>query len=327
MIDFDSFLRWAEKHFTDVEVHKDEIKVNSPFCQDDKKHLWCNPKKNAYHCWKSGESGNLLNLVCRVSGCSHEEAIETLDSDNDLRLLEERLHNFFTEKKKKPVKISKIALPPNTYLISKLANSFRHVAEKYISSRKLSLGRLLFCISGKYRNRVIIPYYNQQDELIYWNARDITGRSAAKYLGPDADDVNVGKEDVIFAETWPKKGEMVHLTEGEFDAMSINQSGLFGMACGGKEVFDKQIDMLRLYKVCISFDTDKSGAQALNKVGDKLISNGIQEVYYIRPPVGMKDWNQMLVSFGTEEIKNYISNKRKPFTPWTSNILRLGTLP
>lgn len=326
MIDHDVFVKWAEENFTDVSCAGDEVKVNSIFTDDTSLKMWCNPAKNAYHCWKSGKTGNLFTLVSEVTGCSYHEAVSLLSSDNDLRALEQRLERFFEEKYKEEVIVpSNVSFPPNTFQISKMAksNHFRQKAEEYMKGRHLPIGKIQVCIAGKYYNRIIIPYYGPNGALIYWNGRAL-GESKAKYMGPDADETGVGKGDVIFMESWPKAGERIYLAEGEFDAMSLTKSGLHGAACGGKEVGEKQMDLIRPYRVCISFDTDKSGAEALNKIGDKLIRNGIHEVSYVRPPEKYKDWNEMLIHLGEKIVGAYIVTQERKFTPWTSATLRLN---
>lgn len=323
MIDFDNFLSWAERTFTDVEISGDEIKVNSIFADDVKRHLWCNPSKNAYHCWKSNASGNLFELVSRVDKCSRQEAAARL-CGNDVRGLEERLERFFADKQKPPPPPPpKFALPPDTFLIRDLRPGLRRDAERYLERRKIPFGNLRLCLTGKYAKRIIIPYYGPDGGLIYWNARDITDRSKVKYLGPDAE-VGVGKGDVIFTESWPVAGTKMYLAEGEFDAMSLTLSGVHGAACGGKELTDNQVDILRPFRVCICFDTDKSGGQALNKIGDKLLGSGVREVTYVRPPVNYKDWNKMFSSLGGNIVSLYVQSQEKSFTPWTSNTLRFN---
>jgi hypothetical protein len=304
-----------------------EIKIDSIFCDDVKQHLWCNPSKNAFHCWKTDNHGNLFELVSKVSG--HHEAVSLFSNDNNLRKLEEKLDKFFSSKTIEP-KVQKVELsfPPFTYLIKDVINvTHRQQAENYLKSRKLDSDHLMFCISGKYKDRIIIPYYNKESTLVYWNSRDISGKSNARYLGPDSE-VGVGKGDVIYMQDW--SNDKIYLTEGEFDAMSLTKCGITGAACGGKSLSNKQLDILKGYKVCVCFDTDKSGEEALNKIGDKLVQNGVRDVSYVRPPVDPNDpskkmdWNRMLIDFGSNVVKGYIDEKEKRFTYWTSNILRFN---
>lgn len=56
----------------------------------------------------------------------------------------------------------------------------------------------------------------------------------------------------------------------------------------------------------------------------RLLANGFQ-VHYIRPPVGIKDWNKMLVDYDANVIKSYILSHKKKFvadtelTEWIKN--------
>jgi len=318
MVNRDSFLHWVEKHFDPIEVKGDEIKINSPFTQepDYGHHCWCNPEKNAYHCFKSEAHGSLTNLVMITEKCDFDEAIEILGGDHDLRLLEMKLAKFFAEKRKKEKKPNKVSLPPQTYLIATMNQDsrFRRLAENYLASRHLPINNLQVCVDGRYRDRIIIPYYGPEGELIYFNSRDITNRSRARYLGPDQKESNVGKGDVLWFNKWPKEGEKIYLTEGEFDAMSLCVAGFSGVACGGKNISPKQTELMRPYDVCLSFDGDKYGREALNRIGEHLLRSGIRKVSFIRPAEGCKDWNDMLIKYGPEMIVLYISKNERPFS-------------
>lgn len=328
MIDYEIFLDWVKEHFDHFTESSGEIKVNSIFVDDYKGHLWINPNKNAYHCWKSGHSGNLYDLVSKVTKCPYHEAKELFSDDGDLRSLESKLDSFFERKEKPKITTSSLSLPPNTFAINELNEMFKGQVTNYLSARKIQWENLLFCTSGKYRNRIIIPYYNRDGKLIYWNGRDISN-SPERYMGPDKN-CGVAKGDVIYASEWPTKGSKVYLTEGEFDAISLTKCGITGVACGGKELSDKQMELLSPYRISICFDTDKSGADALNKIGDKLIGNGVNNISYVRPPVNKAepdkkmDWNKMLVEFGEKIVASYVFANEKPFSQWTSSALRFN---
>ena len=191
----------------------------------------------------------------------------------------------------------------------------------YLKERKISSDGLYYCLEGEYGNRIIIPYYNKNKEVIYWNGRHI-GDSPLRYFGPK--NCGVGKGDVIFATKWDC--DKVYLTEGEFDAMSLNMVGYAGWACGGKELSDKQINYLRNYKICLALDQDKYGQIALNKMGNKLLKEGIRRISYVSPPIEYKDWNKMFIELGKSGVHDYILSKEQIFK-WTTEIkLSLGKI-
>ena len=334
-ISFDKFLDWAESHFGDVIQKGDEIMINSMFCEehglkpDYKHHLSCNPSggkmalpNGVYHCWKTNEGGSLVSLVMKVDKCQYDEALERLGGDDaELRALEQKVAEMFFNKNVVKEILNKLQLPENTHRIIDLpANDFWRIeAEVYLQNRKLNPQDYMVCTGGQYKNRIIIPYYDSQGKLIYWNARFLTdSKKIPKYLGPHKD-CGVGKGDVVYMpENWPPANSKLYITEGEFDAKSISLSGLYACAVGGKELSDKQATMLLIYKPVLCFDADQAGGGALLNIGDGLKKKGFDEVYFVRPPKQYKDWNQMLIEIGPKMINAYIHQNIRVYTTSTS---------
>lgn len=331
MVDYDDALAWIESRFDSVQGRGKDLKVNSPFTDDDGHHLWICPEKNCFNCWKSNTSGTLVDLVMKVDKCDFAEAKEKLGLDGgyNVRALEKRLREQWGGKlpgKGEPADQPPplLQLPPNTFKIASMAdNRWKKVAEQYVLGRKLPLRDLMVCIAGEFKDRVVIPYYGRNHELIYWNSRDLTNRAKLRYRGPEKAKVGVGKEDVLWMAGWPKRGSRIYLTEGEFDAMSLTEAGLFAGACGGKVIGPKQLDLLAGYGVCVCFDTDESGRDALHKLEDTFQRAGIEDVKYCRPPTCYKDWNEMLKDAGERVIRAYIEANERKFNVWTSTTLRL----
>jgi DNA primase len=340
-ISFHKFLSWAEDRFGDVVVKGDEIKVNSIFKDDFKHHMWCSPsggkdkrKGGVFHCWKSEKSGSLITLVRLVDKCTYEQAIESLGGTVIAEDLNKRIDQFYSQLNKeqtvRKVEDAKLKFPEHTYPINSLPENhiWRVDAEYYLLARNLSPKNFLICTEGEYRNRIIIPYYDRNGTLIYWNARLINDSpKLPKYQGPKKE-VGIGKSDVIYmaGKSWPQPQEEIYITEGEFDAETLFVCGFHGTACGGKEIYDKQIEYIRDTIPVICVDTDKAGYLALLAIGDKLISKGFHTVYYVRPPSSFKDWNEMLVKTSTKLIKAYINNSKKVFNQNTSLELRIRKL-
>lgn len=333
-IDFESFVQWCEERFPgDVVVKGKEVRINSIFEPDQKHHMWCNPyggkhhrNDGVYRCFKSDKKGTLVGLVMEVDNCSYEEAKEILSGNTPLRILEDQLDKFFKEKEYEEVHPEevKIKLPEYTYLITALPKSslLRMEAEDYLSKRKLPIEGLYVCSTGDYKNRIIIPYYDPKGKLIYFNGRSMLDKGL-RYLGPEKN-IGVGKGDVIYASVWPKSGSKIYLTEGELDALSLKICGFHGMACGGKYLSDTQVEYIRDYKVCLALDEDAAGLAGVMEMGRKLFANQISEITFVRPPVGLKDWNKMLVKFSPEIIQTWIAEHEKPFDDFTTLSLLLN---
>ena len=325
MIDFERFRDWAERRLGDIVVSGAEIKANSIFAEDHKRHMWCNPnggKKNnpngVYHCWKTGEKGSLVGLVMQVEKCEYQEALEILGGqDISLHELEKKVNALFENEQ--PIVASQIetvelTLPPFTFPILELAenNYFRTQAEIYLQTRKIPVGNLHVCTQGEYKNRIVIPYYDRNGKLIYYNCRFLgDNKNIPKYLGPPKE-VGIGKTDVLFFPTWPKKDEFAYMAEGEFDGLSICASNLCGGGFGGKEVNEKQIILL-LETECMPvfcLDNDDPGIAALQKINEIRPDYGA----YVRAPRQVKDWNELLVKYGPDILAEYIKKNVKNLT-------------
>jgi DNA primase len=333
-VNFDAFLRWAEDRFGDVQVKGNEVKLNSIFTEDRKHHLWCNPyggkhnrEDGCYRCFYTDRKGTLVGLVMLIDGCTYEEARDILSGETPIGILEQKLEEFFQEKdglspEKKEIKLE---LPAHTDLIANLPeNSWQRIrVEDYLASRKLPSDKLMFCSLGEFRHRIVIPYYDKGGKLIYFNTRNI-GEGGLRYRGPSKE-VGVGKAEVLYAPAWPRPESKIYLTEGEFDALTLFYCGLNGIACGGKTLDDKQIQMIKDYEICIALDQDPAGFSATITMGNKLINNQIKNLSFVRPPKGIKDWNKMLVAFKPEIVTGWIVLHEKPFDEWTENYLEIIT--
>ena len=333
MINFDKFVEWAESRFDSVVVKGKEIRVNSIFADDNKHHMWCNPsggKKDrphgVYHCWKTENKGSLVSLVMMVDHITYDEALDFLEGrDISYAALEKSIDELYDGKKEEvsaDIQNAKMSLPPSTYPLLALPENdyFRNTAEIYLGGRKIPTNGMMVCVGDElwygisYRNRLIIPYYDKEGTLIYFNGRYL-GQSKKildeiKYLGPPKE-IGIGKEDVIYMPHWPESGSKVYYTEGELDAKSIELSDLHAGAWGGKNVGSKQAAYMSAYKPVICLDNDKAGRNALPFIYDFLKLRGFGEIHYVRPPTRFKDWNDMLVASGPNILKAYLTQKEK----------------
>jgi DNA primase len=350
------FVAWAENHFDSVIITGDEVKLNSIFTDDKNHKLWCNVKGGkkgqppCFQCWKTGKKGSLISLVMMVQGCTFQEALSELGGENSIiRNLELQFEEFWANKnKEKPKKQIKrvieqdeeetepefkyISLPPQTYSITDLPNNnyYRVQSEVYLFNRKMPCEGLYVCTAGNYRNRIIIPYYDATGNLIYFNSRYIgTNELALRYMGPEKT-CGVGKEDVLYVPKWPVPDKKIYLTEGEFDALSIYICGkerdveIYSGAFGGKNLSEKQIEMIRQYQPVLCLDTDPGGIdygkEGLIKMGLDLRAKGLRP-RFVRPPKAYKDWNKMLCETSPGIVLHYLKAYEKPLND--ANLMKL----
>jgi DNA primase len=343
-INFEKFVEWCESKFPGdvVTVGDSIIRINTCFQTSsgrrDREHsLHCDTKggkkqisNGCYHCWSSGKTGTIIGLLMEIEKCSFEEACFILGSENnDIRDLEKEIEKLFI-KPPEPVIVEEkkpefLNLPPFTYPINEIPTSSRYriEAETYLNKRKLSTDGLLISTNGRYRQRIVIPYYNNDGRLIYYNGRYIGDNDKVpKYLGPQIT-VGLGKGDVLFFPsamieegTWPKEGAKLFLTEGEFDAISIYYAGEFktySAAFGGKNISDKQLEFLQPYQIVLCLDSDSAGKEGIKNMIEKMQARGMK-ISFVRPPQIYKDWNAMLVNVGPKLLIHYLEVSEKPVT-------------
>jgi hypothetical protein len=342
-VDFDIFLNWAKDRFGEDAVkvkhtaHGDEILTHSFYAhragiEDYTYNLWMSPsggkgknapEKGSFRCWKTDTMGTLVRLVADYDSIDYNEAEEQICGGSSLRALEKKVHDFFGNNEEvieEPVK--SISLPDWSCLIDKMppSNYWKLRAVKYLSARKIPTRGLYVCTNGDYKDRIIIPYYNSDGELIWYNARlTYDKNSVIKYMKCKSDGLNITQEDVVYMTAWPKPGSKVYIMEGEIDAMSMQQAGFVACAIGGKFMSEAQIELIRPYMPVLAFDADEgfkkdSGLQALINVGKQLLEKGFPKIGYVRPPKVYKDWNKLLVEKSAETLKGYAERFEKVFT-------------
>ena len=321
-IDFDTFFSWAENRFGNVVVRGNEILVNSIFADSDTKHhLWCNPdggknkvRSGVYHCWKTERKGTLIGLVMEVDKCSKKDALETLgikfsggrpvdtitlDVEDETATFDDVIGKDF---------LKTIELPPFCYPFLKAPQNWYESAKSYLDKRKIKGDKFYICTSGKFGGRIIIPYYSFDGRLIYFNGRTIVD-NPLRYRGPDKS-IGVGKEDVLFFTSYPESGEKIYVCEGEFDAISLQMCGFNSVACGGKNLSDKQAVQLAKYRICLALDLDEAGQSAISKMQTKLNSfcsiSPSNRLTLVKPPSACKDWNEFLCNHDTKIIIAFI---------------------
>ena len=350
-VDYDVFYDWCKDRFgeTNLKVrntaHGVEICTHSYFAQrkgidDNKFHLWMSPsggkskhpESGSYRCWKTDEKGSLVSLVAKYDGIDYDDAEEMICGSTSLRILEQRVNEFFGYKDEEVAaktvepEPTTLQLPDYNFYIDRMSdvNFWKIRAKAYLDDRKIPTEGLYVCTEDKdYGNRIIIPWYDREENLVFWNARTMSNKKdMLRYAKPK----NADQNNALYMTEWPADGSKIYIMEGEFDAISLQLAGYVGCACGGKFLSDAQIEMIRCYEPVLVFDSGLSGLKALVDVGNALLERGFPRVSYVRPPLVYKDWNKFLKERDVETIKMYIGKYEKPFTTVTADLLKSKNL-
>ena len=212
-----------------------QLQFDCPHCLKagsgaDKYNLEINTESNIFNCWACRYSGHISKLI-KEKGYK-----EYVDMFSD-----KKIHDFNKEESLEYEKI--FSLPK--YIINACNNK---EAKEYLLSRglteeKIKERNIKFCYSGRFKDCVIFPSYDQYEEVNCFVTHNLKTK---KYT--------VNKKDtfVCFYEMFIDKRSPIFLTEGVYDALSIpNAIPLLGV-----NISDELLTYLSNTTVILAMDND-----------------------------------------------------------------------
>jgi DNA primase len=196
------------------QTSKNEHYFKCPACDHYKYKLAINLDKNAFHCWVCDYRGrNLRRLVRRFGSYLQLQKWDGISDRSDI----ERFADLFMERSDRKDK-EKVELPEEFIsLCSRDIPATGTYALKYLQNRGITKADIVkwkigYCFSGEYRNRIIIPSFDDDGDCSYFVARSYTGDSY-RYKNPRA------SKDIVFNELFINWNRDLILVEGIFDAV------------------------------------------------------------------------------------------------------------
>jgi DNA primase len=155
-------------------------------------------------------------------------------------------------------------------------------------------GEFYVCRQGKYANRLIIPYIEENREWVYFQARALTPGQVPKYLNPGRSSGVMSRNVILPFEMWGTS--YVYVTEGPLDALTLRRRGYNATCTNGSNPSRAQVEMI--YgdggTVIVAYDNDEAGTEGLEKF-DKIRKQLRLEGFSIATPGKCKDWNELHV--------------------------------
>ena len=191
-----------------------ELLFTCPACNHHKRKFSINLDKNAYKCWVCDYRGrNIRRAVRRFGSYTQLQKWDEITNRTDL----ERFAELFMEPERTQ-DAQKMELPEE--FVSLCANNIPATglyAMRYLQKRGVSQADILkwkigYCFSGEYRNRIIIPSFDNDGDVSYFIARSYSGDSY-KYKNPRA------SKDITFNELYIDWNKDLIMVEGVFDAL------------------------------------------------------------------------------------------------------------
>lgn len=294
-------------------VTKNNVGIQCPWCGDDdpSEHLNVSLMKEAYGCWRSsGHGGHQpYRLIQALLGGSYGQAklVAAQYSAPDPSTLDQALAAL-TGTSEAPKPVAGDEAPMSSHLLEfrdfhrirgKRSTPTRWGGSKkyweYLKGRGFSPVSglcdeydLRYTTTGQWKDRVIIPLY-QQHELIGWTARALVKPHVApRYLSSsNAVKSTIFNEDELRA----YEGHLLFITEGPFDAMKLD---FYGKTCGvratcgfGVSLNIGQICLLRslagnFKRSAIVFD--RGTTEASMKISEWLGTQAVTIPPYVKDP-------------------------------------------
>ena len=219
-----------------------------PFCNHHKQKLEVNfteNKKgyNPWHCWVCGKKGKTIKVLFKQLKSTPDKFLELSKLVKNGIDIEETISYEQVELPKEYKSIL-----GNTDIIAK--KSFSYLRSRNISKDDILKYNMGYCDSGKYRNMIIIPSYDENGKLNYFSARSFDKNSYIKYRNPDC------SRNIIPFELFINWDLPIVLCEGAFDAIAIKRNAIPLLGKNMQSNLLKKIVISSVKKIYIALDTD-----------------------------------------------------------------------
>ena len=330
-----------------------------PFHNDHHPSMHINPDKGIFKCFSCGTGGDLIYFYSQITKKKWSEAVVDIANKYGFKVEYGNENKPETQIKNQLYEVNRSALDffkknlfseSGTLALNYLINTRgfpRELIEKYeigfaLNSWDSLLGYLsrekqytqeLIIASGlfvprensngyydRFRNRIIVPIFNESNNVIAFGGRTITNEEPKYLNSPETLIFNKGS--ILYglnsAKDEIKKSGYVILTEGYFDVISAHQHGLLNtVATLGTALTPCQARLLGKYteskKVCLCMDSDNAGKKAVESIFRLINSpdNNVSLDVEVVSDLGAKDLDEALKLNDLSGLKNKIKSAQK----------------
>jgi DNA primase len=266
-----------------------------PFCHHYKKKLEVNLDTEWWHCW-----------VCHAAGKSIRTFFKKLQVNrsfyNELYKITGNTPRSHTQSETEkylslPDEFRPLSSPVDSY---EYKNALKYVKKRGITREDILRYNIGYCEDGEYRNRVIVPSYDEDGTVNFFSARTFYEVDSFKYKLPP------WSKDIIGFELFVNWDEPITLVEGGFDAIAIRRNAipLFGTSMSDR--LKEAIIANGVWRVNIVLDND--ALKNAIRIYDFIEKLKVQEIDVFLIKLEDKDPSVL----GFEKINHIIESQEKP---------------
>lgn len=222
-----------------------ETLFHCPYCQHHNKKLSCDVDRNVYKCWICDKRGkSIFWLIKRFGNQSQQMQWVEIDDKIDFSTINE--NNVKEEKINLPKEFISIATHKPTPLMRK---PLMYLKERGLEYKDIVWWKMGFCLEGKYKERIIIPSFDENGYVNYFVSRSYTNHPIP-YLNPHY------SKDTIFNKLYLDFSKDICIVEGVFDAIVVgNAIPLNGSLLSESSIIFNEIAS-KCQKVWLALDPD-----------------------------------------------------------------------
>lgn len=266
-------LKEPKKDIENLEEY--EFNCPSQYCKHDKDKFNLNysPAINIFRCWKCNYKG-FIHRIFEDYG-TEEDCVrirELVPSDRSKKHHEKQKHKFDEN--------LTCELPEGYRPLTKKWNSkYYYKAIEYLRGRKITdemikKFQIGYTESGPRKYRIIIPSFNKNGDINYYEARSYLPWVKPAYHKPDSEEVP--KSSIIFNHLNIDFNLPVYLVEGPFDMLPLYNC----VPLLGKEIADILLDKLVKHKTKIILCLDEDALKDSVAMYNRFIECGL-DVYFV----------------------------------------------
>ncbi len=319
-----------------------------PFHEEKTPSFHVDERKGVYHCFGCEASGNAISFLQATENASFDEAVAELARlagmalplpdeetkqkyDYRQKLIEiiETAEQFFRLQLKTnagaPTRdyLERRGLQPETltrwgigYSLDSWDALLTHLRQKGIADEMiLAAGLAKKSENGGtpydfFRNRIMFPIRDQQDQTIAFGARAVAAEEVAKYINsPETEIFSKGKNLYNYgpARAAMSKEQPLIVAEGYLDVIALSEAGFAAtVAPLGTAITEQQLQMIWrvVPEPIIALDGDRAGLQAATRLIDRalpMLTAG-KSLYFAIMPEG-QDPDDLLRSSGPQAVQ------------------------